>query len=242
MQQSTIFLISSDDLAWRAIRATVHEMQDVRIVGEATTATEAMSSIPMLAPDLVVLPGLIDGNPIRCLLVDLHRTCSSTTRFMVLAARLSPDDIPYLEETRLRGYLLWGELSCATLRHCLTMVLESDVIVASPTVVQAFIAGQRNPYTLERIALACLRYGITGRERDVLQLIALDLSYKEIGEKLFINSETVRSHTKHIAQKLGVESKRSIIIRMAHSCGLLENGGAVSHLVENPLPLDPGVG
>lgn len=44
------------------------------------------------------------------------------------------------------------------------------------------------------------------RERDVLQLVALGHSNKEIAEKLFISIHTVISHRKNITEKLGIKS------------------------------------
>ena len=47
---------------------------------------------------------------------------------------------------------------------------------------------------------------ISNRERDVLQLVALGHSNKEIAEKLFISVHTVISHRKNITEKLGIKS------------------------------------
>ncbi|HKJ42984.1 MAG TPA: LuxR C-terminal-related transcriptional regulator [Sunxiuqinia sp.] len=47
---------------------------------------------------------------------------------------------------------------------------------------------------------------LTLREKDVIKLIALGLSNKEIAEKLFISIHTVISHRKNITEKLGIKS------------------------------------
>lgn len=48
---------------------------------------------------------------------------------------------------------------------------------------------------------------LTERERDVIKLIALGMSNKLIGSKLFITEKTVKTHANHIFQKLGVTSR-----------------------------------
>lgn len=47
---------------------------------------------------------------------------------------------------------------------------------------------------------------LSARERDVLQLVALGNTNKEIAEKLFISIHTVISHRKNITEKLGIKS------------------------------------
>ncbi len=48
--------------------------------------------------------------------------------------------------------------------------------------------------------------GLSSREIDVLKLVALGYSNKEIAEKLFISIHTVMSHRKNITEKLGIKS------------------------------------
>lgn len=53
--------------------------------------------------------------------------------------------------------------------------------------------------------------GLTGREIEVLQMIAKGRSKSYIAETLFISENTVRSHSKHLYQKLGVHSKQEVL-------------------------------
>jgi DNA-binding CsgD family transcriptional regulator len=47
---------------------------------------------------------------------------------------------------------------------------------------------------------------ISNREKEVLQLVALGMTNKEIAEKLFISSHTVITHRKNITSKLGIKT------------------------------------
>jgi DNA-binding CsgD family transcriptional regulator len=47
---------------------------------------------------------------------------------------------------------------------------------------------------------------ISDREKEVLQLVALGLTNKEIAERLFISSHTVITHRKNITSKLGIKT------------------------------------
>jgi DNA-binding NarL/FixJ family response regulator len=48
--------------------------------------------------------------------------------------------------------------------------------------------------------------GISDREKDVLRLVAIGLTNKEIADKLFISSHTVITHRKNITKKLGIKT------------------------------------
>ena len=54
---------------------------------------------------------------------------------------------------------------------------------------------------------------LSAREREVLDLLASGLIYKEIGAKLSISVETVRSHVKNICQKMHVRSRLEAVAK-----------------------------
>lgn len=55
---------------------------------------------------------------------------------------------------------------------------------------------------------------LTPREREIAKCIKSGLSYKQIGDQLFISSRTVNQHLKHIYQKLGVNSRSQLAAKM----------------------------
>jgi ATP/maltotriose-dependent transcriptional regulator MalT len=63
----------------------------------------------------------------------------------------------------------------------------------------------------------------SGAELAVLDLLDSDLSAREIGVKLFLSPNTVRSHTRSIYRKLGVTSREAAVAR-ATASGLLQGG------------------
>jgi LuxR family maltose regulon positive regulatory protein len=65
---------------------------------------------------------------------------------------------------------------------------------------------------------------LSDRELDVLRLLGSDLDGPGIARELVVSLNTVRTHTKHIYTKLGVNSRRSAVSR-AHQLGLLSRAG-----------------
>ena len=53
--------------------------------------------------------------------------------------------------------------------------------------------------------------GLSEREREVLQYVARGLSYKDIGEELYISAKTVENHTRNILRKLHLSRKHELM-------------------------------
>jgi DNA-binding CsgD family transcriptional regulator len=56
-----------------------------------------------------------------------------------------------------------------------------------------------------------VRYGISEREREIIELMIKGLSNREIGEKLFISAQTVKNHVYNIYRKTGVTNKVQLL-------------------------------
>ena len=62
---------------------------------------------------------------------------------------------------------------------------------------------------------------LTGREQEILRLIANGLSNLEIGHQLYISETTVKTHVTHILQKLGLRDRVQAVV-LAYQTGLFE--------------------
>ena len=62
---------------------------------------------------------------------------------------------------------------------------------------------------------------LTGREQEILRLIANGLSNVEIGHQLYISETTVKTHVTHILQKLGLRDRVQAVV-LAYQTGLFE--------------------
>ena len=56
---------------------------------------------------------------------------------------------------------------------------------------------------------------LSEREHDVLRLLGTDLSGPEIARELMVSLNTLRTHTKNIYDKLGVNNRRAAVHRAA---------------------------
>lgn len=122
MRLQTVVLIPSDDLRWMAVRAALHAMEQVEVIGEATGVAQALDAVARLRPDVVIAAGSVDGVPARAFLTEVRRICGPTTRLVILAADYAPDDVLPFAMIRLAAYYRWDDLTDDTLACCLATV------------------------------------------------------------------------------------------------------------------------
>jgi DNA-binding CsgD family transcriptional regulator len=82
------------------------------------------------------------------------------------------------------------------------VVAETQVLPAEPAL----------PDSPRRVAAQVTDpFGLTAREREVLQLLATGLTDREIGDALFISWRTAQAHVSHIFTKLGVSTRTAAV-------------------------------
>jgi LuxR family maltose regulon positive regulatory protein len=94
--------------------------------------------------------------------------------------------------------------------------------VAGTPVTAALVARlQRTAYASPGVtAQEPQTHGLSERELDVLQLLATARTGPQIANELFVSVNTLRTHTKHIFTKLGVNTRRAAVAR-AGELGLI---------------------
>jgi DNA-binding NarL/FixJ family response regulator len=100
-------------------------------------------------------------------------------------------------ESGAKGYVL-KEAPHQTLVRAIEKVAEGDGYI-DPALMPAFLTGRGKEDIL------------TGREREILQLLADGMSNADVAEKLFISQETVKSHVRHILSKLEADTRTQAV-------------------------------
>jgi DNA-binding CsgD family transcriptional regulator len=98
----------------------------------------------------------------------------------------------------------------------LRLTRAKEVVVVKEVPVEVHV--ERAPFAFDPAKAKDV--GITPREHEILTLIAEGLSNREIGERLFVSENTVKTHSSRIFDKLGVARRVQAVVR-ARELGLI---------------------
>jgi two-component system, NarL family, response regulator NreC len=195
------------------LRRLLEGAPDVAVVGESADADEAIAQARMNQPDVLLLDLTLPGRSGIEAMPELAEVAPAT-RVLVLTMH---DDPAYVRQAFAAG----------AAGYILKEAAEAELVTAIRTVA----AGHPylHPMLGARLANADRVTGeavqsktLSERERDVLHLLALGHTNKEIARLLFISVRTAETHRARIMQKLGIHS-RAELVRYALAAGMLEH-------------------
>ncbi|MBM3673420.1 MAG: response regulator transcription factor [Actinobacteria bacterium] len=189
----------------RAGLAAVLSTAGFRVVGDASCAADLPDLVGQLRPGVVVLGAVADLGPadaVRRLRADASPTC-----IVLLLNRASRASLAELLSLDVEG-LLARSTQPDALVAALGKAWRGERIVDP-----ALLADDRPDDDSEATAL-------TGREREVLELLSGGQSNREIAAVLYISLPTVKTHLAHIYAKLGAKNRNEALGR-AMALGLL---------------------
>lgn len=177
------------------------ESQGVEVVAEASNGCEALRLVRECNPDVV----LLDLNmPLKGGIEVAREIVSEGLKVNPAILTMYEDPLTILEafQAGVRGYML-KTLSCTELVNALHQMAQGKLYLSSAitkTVVEAVLKNQ--PEKLETI---------TGRERQVLQLVAEGNASKQIADILNLTVKTVESHRNRLMRKLEVRNVAGLV-------------------------------
>jgi DNA-binding NarL/FixJ family response regulator len=214
-------LIADDQQLMRAgLRLIVEQAGDLRVVGEAGTGDVALHSARRLQPDVVLMdirmPGMDGLEATRRLLADPQNRSR-----VVMLTTFDLDEYVYAAlRAGAAGFLLKGAPT-EQLVEAIRVVAAGDALLA-PAVTRRLIsefARRVGPDTPSG-PLADL----TGRELEVLRLLARGLSNGEIAAELVLGEATVKTHVARVLMKLGLRNRVQAVI-YAYETGVVSPRG-----------------
>ena len=191
-----VFLLDDHEIVRWGLRELVAAEDDVVVVGEAGTATEALARIPATAPDVAVLDvRLPDGDGVD---VCRHiRSAHPEIACVMLTSYVDDDALSAAVAAGAAGYLLKRVLGTDILDGIRRAARGESLL--DPTVRARL--DRRGPGAVDE--LGCL----TDQERRVLELIAQGLTNRQIGERLHRAEKTVKNYVSNLLSKLGMRGR-----------------------------------
>ncbi|MGI8999576.1 MAG: response regulator [Candidatus Limnocylindria bacterium] len=199
-----VLLVDDHALVRSAIRQAL-QAPDLEVVGEASSAEEALSVAPLLRPDLLLLdidmPGMSGIDAVRELAPRLP-----DTRIVMLTASTDRRDLLQAIRNGAHGYLT-KDLSGDALLRAVRGIRTGDLPMSrshAATVVASLARNARGGISAEEDDLEGV---LSLRETEVLRLLADGLTDREIAGALAISPRTVESHVGSLLRKLGVRNR-----------------------------------
>jgi two-component system, NarL family, response regulator NreC len=212
MDSISVVICDDHALVRSGLRRLLETESNFDVVGDAADGDEAVASVRRLEPDVLLLDVVLPGRSGIDALAEI-KAASPTTRILVLSMQDDPAYVRQAFTAGANGYLL-------------KEAADSELVQAIHDVAQ----GRRYLYPLLGARLAAAEAAaesraksdpLSGREHDVLRLLALGHTNHEIATTLFISIRTVETHRARIMQKLGLKS-RAEIVRYAIASGVLD--------------------
>jgi DNA-binding NarL/FixJ family response regulator len=194
-----VFLLDDHEIVRQGVRDLLEAQPDIRVTGEAGTASSALARIPALRPDVAILDvRLPDGDG-----VSVCRDLRSQMPEVACLMLTSVDD----------DEALFNAIMAGAAGFVLKDIRGTDLVGAVRTVAsgRSMLDPTAASHLMARLRDAAVKKdpleGLTNQERRILELIGEGLTNRQIGERMFLAEKTVKNYTSGLFQKLGMERR-----------------------------------
>ena len=193
-----VFLLDDHEVVRRGIRDLLEVEGEFEVIGEASTAAEALARVPALKPQVAVLDvRLPDGDGVS-VCRDLRSRMPELACLMLTS--FSDDEA------------LFDAIMAGASGYLLKQVSGMDLVGAVRTVAAG---GSLLDPKLTAAVMTRLRTGdrkdplaaLTAQERRILDFIGDGLTNRQISEQMFLAEKTVKNYVSSLMSKLGVERR-----------------------------------
>ncbi|MCB1031163.1 MAG: response regulator transcription factor [Acidimicrobiales bacterium] len=208
-----IFLLDDHEVVRRGVKELLNSEEDLLVVGEAATAEQALSRLPVANPDVAVLDiQLENGSGIE--VAREIRSRHPEVRCLMLTS--------FADDEALFDSIMAGASG-----YILKQVRGNDLVEG----IRRVAAGQSllDPAMTSRV-LDRLRHGqeederiasLTPQERKILDLLAEGLTNRQIGDRLHLAEKTIKNYVSNVLMKLGMARRTEAAVYAARQADRL---------------------
>ena len=212
-----LLLAHEDGLARAGLRALLERDADVTVVGEVSRGDDAIAVAGELRPDIVLmglrLPGLDALQATRLLVAG-----GACTQVLILGSFGSDEELFGALHAGASGFVV-NEAKPAELLHAIRGVWQGHAVL-SPSVTRRLIDELASHPDRHRPIPERLEE-LTAREREVMGLVAMGLTNREIAERLFVSPATAKTHVSRAMLKLHAHDRAQLVV-LAYQTRLVE--------------------
>jgi DNA-binding NarL/FixJ family response regulator len=203
MREISVCIVDDNRELRNALEEIITMSEGYKCTGTIGTAEDAVSQLPLLRPDVVLMDinlGSAESG------IDVVRTLKPRipgTNFMMCTVYEENEKIFQALSAGASGYIL-KKTDPARMLEAIRELYEGGAPMSSQIarkVVVAFQQQAKEESGSDELDL------LTNREKEILELLSKGLMYKEIASQIFLSPETVRKHVYHIYEKLHVTNR-----------------------------------
>ena len=216
---TSVVVVDDQELVRAGLRLML-EARGIEVRGEAADGRRAIATVREARPDVVVMDirmPVLDG-------IAATRELTATmpaTRVLILTT-YDLDQYVYEALRAGAGGFMLKASPPDRLAAAIEVVAAGEALLA-PSLTRRLIEEYlQRPPPAEGVPIALA--ALTGREREVLALIARGMSNDEIAAALVVGGATVKTHVNRVLQKLGLRSRAQAVVA-AYESGLVRPGG-----------------
>jgi DNA-binding NarL/FixJ family response regulator len=219
-----VLLVDDQELVRTGFRMILGGETDIDVVGEASNGREALEQAARLRPDVIVMDirmPVMDGLEATRRL--LSEPGVEAARVLVLTTFDADEHVVQALRSGASGFLL-KEVAPVDFVKAIRTVAAGDALIA-PTVTRRLLSRfAQLPLPGDALQVEGLAQ-LTDREHEVLKLVALGLSNREIAERLTLAEPTVKTHVSHLLLKLELRD-RAQLVALAYESGVVRPGSS----------------
>jgi DNA-binding NarL/FixJ family response regulator len=214
-----VLLVDDEQLVRSGFRLILETESDIEVVGEAANGVDAVEAATRLDPDVILMDVQMPGKNGLAATQEIAALGRAESSRVIILTTFDLDEYVF-EALRAGacGFLL-KRSPAADLVSGIRVVAAGEALLA-PSVTRRLIdhfASRPAPRARDLSLLKTL----TERERGIFELIAQGLSNAEIADRLFLTEGTVKTHVKHVFDKLEVRDRTQAVI-FAYEVGVVE--------------------
>lgn len=201
-----VFLLDDHEVVRRGLRELIEAEDDLTVVGEASTAEEALSRIPPTRPDVAVLDvRLPDGNGVEvCREI---RSGHPEVQCLMLTSFADDEALFNAIMAGASGYVL-KQVKGTDLVEAIRHVGNGESLL-DPTMTRSVLERLRAKPEDDELA------GLSQQERRILELISDGMTNRQIGEHMYLAEKTVKNYVSNLLSKLGMSRRTEAAVYAA---------------------------
>lgn len=213
-----LLLVDDQSLICQGLKAMLSLEDDLEVVGIANNGEQALAQVEALRPDVVLMDvrmPIMDGRETT------RKICQQYPQIKVLVLSTF-DDSQYIADAiraGAKGYLL-KDMPSEELAQAIRAVHQGYAQLG-PGLLEKFTETVAAPGTIAKPEFLAMP-NLTPREREVLQLVGLGYTNRDIAQSLYISEGTVKTHVTHLLSRLNLRNRSQLAIYANTVCGVDE--------------------